>query len=366
MTPEIRAFLQEPVAADRHQGQREIARPPARPSRLCRRQAVLAGGAACRANCASSGCSRRAPTRARHRDPLHRHKVAQVMRRAGLRSRRAIPAARCSTCWRTIRATSCSRSMSTRCCPSPTDILSLDERPRVRALARIDQFDRFVSVLVFIPKDRYDSMCARGSASSWRRLYKGRFSAAYPAYPEGPLARTHFIIGRDERRDADSRPRDAGGGGQRRRAHLERRAARGAGRTTDRRPRTRCWRRATPGRSRAPTARRSPEPTRSPTSACSSGSTTIIRAPCASTPRWRRGEPRVDADGVQPRAAHAPLRARAGAGEPRLQGRQRAHLPRRVDGVRHADGLPARHGTRARRGRRRSSSTSRSARSRRR
>ena len=28
-------------------------------------------------------------------------------------------------------------------------------------------------------------------------IYQGRMSAAYPAYPEGPLARTHFIIGRD-------------------------------------------------------------------------------------------------------------------------------------------------------------------------
>ena len=36
-------------------------------------------------------------------------------------------------------------------------ILALGERPRVRALVRVDQFDRFVSVLVFVPRDRYDS-----------------------------------------------------------------------------------------------------------------------------------------------------------------------------------------------------------------
>ena len=34
------------------------------------------------------------------------------------------------------------------------DILNLSERPRVRVLARPDEFDRFVLVLVFIPKDR--------------------------------------------------------------------------------------------------------------------------------------------------------------------------------------------------------------------
>src|SRR5262249_49627576 len=36
-------------------------------------------------------------------------------------------------------------------------MLELDERPRVRVLARRDRFDRFVSILVFVPRDRYDS-----------------------------------------------------------------------------------------------------------------------------------------------------------------------------------------------------------------
>src|SRR5690606_41922450 len=36
-------------------------------------------------------------------------------------------------------------------------ILALGERPRVRALYRVDQFDRFVSVHVFMTRDRDDS-----------------------------------------------------------------------------------------------------------------------------------------------------------------------------------------------------------------
>src|SRR5258708_27392254 len=35
-------------------------------------------------------------------------------------------------------------------------VLQLDERPRVRVLPRRDRFDRFVSVLVYLPRDRYD------------------------------------------------------------------------------------------------------------------------------------------------------------------------------------------------------------------
>jgi glutamate dehydrogenase len=80
------------------------------------------------------------------------------------------------------------------------DILQLTERPRIRALARVDEFDRFVSILVFIPKDRYDTQVRRRVGEFLARIYQGRLSAAYPAYPDGPLARTHYIIGRDEGR----------------------------------------------------------------------------------------------------------------------------------------------------------------------
>ena len=36
-------------------------------------------------------------------------------------------------------------------------VLQLEERPRVRVLPRRDRFDRFVSVLVYVPRERYDS-----------------------------------------------------------------------------------------------------------------------------------------------------------------------------------------------------------------
>ncbi|SEG82537.1 NAD-glutamate dehydrogenase [Bosea lathyri] len=78
------------------------------------------------------------------------------------------------------------------------DILQLTERPRIRALARVDEFDRFVSILVFIPKDRYDTQVRRRVGDFLARIYQGRVSAAYPAYPDGRLSRTHYIIGRDE------------------------------------------------------------------------------------------------------------------------------------------------------------------------
>ena len=77
------------------------------------------------------------------------------------------------------------------------DAMSLIERPRIRALVRADRFDRFVSALIYVPKDRYDTSVRLRIGEYLARIFEGRVSAAYPAYPEGPLARTHYIIGRD-------------------------------------------------------------------------------------------------------------------------------------------------------------------------
>jgi glutamate dehydrogenase len=75
-------------------------------------------------------------------------------------------------------------------------IMHLDERPRVRVLSRRDRFDRFVSVLVFAPRERYDSQTRLAIGKYLADVYQGRVSAFYPFFPEGPLVRVHFIIGR--------------------------------------------------------------------------------------------------------------------------------------------------------------------------
>ncbi len=77
-----------------------------------------------------------------------------------------------------------------------TAIMQLDERPRVRVLSRRDRFDRFVSVLVFVPRERYDSHIRALIGDYLAKAYKGRVSAFYPFFPEGRLVRVHFIIGR--------------------------------------------------------------------------------------------------------------------------------------------------------------------------
>jgi len=78
------------------------------------------------------------------------------------------------------------------------EILQLEIRPRVRVLSRYDRFDRFVSVLVFVPRERYDSEIRVKIGNFLAETYQGRVSAFYPFFMDGPLTRVHFIIGRDE------------------------------------------------------------------------------------------------------------------------------------------------------------------------
>ena len=77
-------------------------------------------------------------------------------------------------------------------------IMHLDERPRVRVLPRRDRFDRFVSVMVFVPRERYESSTRVAIGRYLASVYNGRVSAFYPFFPEGPLVRVHFIIARYE------------------------------------------------------------------------------------------------------------------------------------------------------------------------
>ncbi|GJD29164.1 NAD-specific glutamate dehydrogenase [Methylobacterium adhaesivum] len=83
---------------------------------------------------------------------------------------------------------------------------SLAEHPRIRVLPRPDRFGRFVSVLVYVPKDRYDSQVRTRIGLHLARTYGGRLSAAYPDFPEGSLARTHYIIGLSEAGAAEPDP----------------------------------------------------------------------------------------------------------------------------------------------------------------
>ncbi|HEY3812159.1 MAG TPA: NAD-glutamate dehydrogenase [Caulobacteraceae bacterium] len=76
-----------------------------------------------------------------------------------------------------------------------TGILHLYDRPRVRLFTRKDPFDRFVSVLMFVPRERYDSGVRERAGQIIAKAWGGRVSAYYPELSDLPLVRVHYIIG---------------------------------------------------------------------------------------------------------------------------------------------------------------------------
>ncbi len=78
-------------------------------------------------------------------------------------------------------------------------ILALGERPRVRALPRIDRFGRFVSVLVYIPRDRYDSVAREKIGRYLAGVYGGDSFEFHPVFLQNGLTRVQYVIHRRER-----------------------------------------------------------------------------------------------------------------------------------------------------------------------
>ena len=182
------------------------------------------------ANSASSACSPRPPIRARPaRSRICAARSTHVIARAGFdpdgHSGKAL-----STCWRPIRATSCSRSTTTRSTTSRSRSCSSTSGRACacwRGATASTASSRSSSI---VPRERYDSAVRSAIGDYLADAYKGRVCAFYPFFPEGPLVRVHFIIGRSEGDDAAIRTaptlEQAGRGD---RAHLDRRLARGAG-----------------------------------------------------------------------------------------------------------------------------------------
>ncbi len=74
-------------------------------------------------------------------------------------------------------------------------VLHLLDRPRARVFARRDRFNRFVSALVYIPKDRYDTDVRVAAGNLIAQAYGGEVESFQPQLGEGQLARVLFVIG---------------------------------------------------------------------------------------------------------------------------------------------------------------------------
>ena len=73
--------------------------------------------------------------------------------------------------------------------------LDLRLRPRTALVLRLDPFERFVSAIVWLPRDVFDTRLRERVGGILARAYNGQISAFYIALGDEPLARVNYIIG---------------------------------------------------------------------------------------------------------------------------------------------------------------------------
>ena len=73
-------------------------------------------------------------------------------------------------------------------------VFHLQNRLRVALFVRRDTFGRFVSCLVYLPRDRMEIELTRRIEGILTKAFDGVVSAYYPLLGDEPLARLHFII----------------------------------------------------------------------------------------------------------------------------------------------------------------------------
>ena len=127
--------------------------------------------------------------------PVLRRKVAEVLDRSGLRQRQPLrqgPAADPGDLPARRAVPDRHRRPRTT---TALGVLHLQERRQLRLFLRRDEYGRFISCLVYLPRDRYTTA---GPAARWRRSCSRASTASSVDYTtrvsESVLARLHFVV----------------------------------------------------------------------------------------------------------------------------------------------------------------------------
>ena len=129
--------------------------------------------------------------------PLLRQKVAAVMARAGL-SPTSHDGKALAHILDTFPRDELFQISQDELFETAIGILQLGGRPKVKLFLRYDRFDRFVSALLFAPRDHITQDVGERIHVILARAMGGRTSASTPAIDDSALVRIHYIIGRNE------------------------------------------------------------------------------------------------------------------------------------------------------------------------
>lgn len=84
-----------------------------------------------------------------------------------------------------------------------TKVLFLQERPRFSLFIRRDHFDRYLSCLVYVPKDRFEYALTESIAKILKEELKGTINMTSAQYGGLTFARIHYIVTRDPHQPID-------------------------------------------------------------------------------------------------------------------------------------------------------------------
>ena len=134
--------------------------------------------------------------------PLLRRKVARVMAAAGFPTG-SHNAMRLSNILETYPRDELFQVSAEELLPMALGVLHLSDRPRIKLFVRRDPFDRFLSILFYAPRDRYDARLRRRAAEILAEAFGGRVTSANPTFSDSPLARVHYILQLEDGRHAE-------------------------------------------------------------------------------------------------------------------------------------------------------------------
>ncbi len=128
-----------------------------------------------------------------HDVPLLRHKVAKIITQAGF-PKRSYAAKALKHIIETFPRDELFQINEQQLFETSMGVLHLTERPKARAFIRQDQFERFVSALVYVPKEAYQAGIRVAISDILCDAFNGEISVYYAMLSEATLARWHFII----------------------------------------------------------------------------------------------------------------------------------------------------------------------------
>lgn len=125
--------------------------------------------------------------------PVLRHKIDRIRDRVGFR-KHSHDGKRLQNIMENLPRDKLFESSDDHLANVALGILHLQERSRTALFVRKDNFERFASCLVYVPRDRFDTPLRLKISDLLVQAYKGRLSSFYTQVTDSSLARVHFII----------------------------------------------------------------------------------------------------------------------------------------------------------------------------